>query len=414
MLNFKIGFMILAIAWRNIWRNKTRSLVILIAIALGLIAGIFTMAFYHGMVDQRIETVIGTEISHMQLHHKNYIKNPDKKFYIENADSYKKSLLEHNGVVAASSRIIINSMIQSPQTGSGVKVMGIEPGDEMKLTNMYSKVVEGKYLEGIRRNPMVIGKKLAEKLKVRLRSKVVITLQDMNGDMTGASFRIAGIYETNNTVYDETSVFVRKKDIARIISMDVSNAHEIAVKISNNDSLNIITSGFVEKFKDLDVKTWREIMPEVDMAESSLDYSMFIFMVVILLALLFGIINTMLMAVLERVKELGMLMAIGMNRIRVFGMIMIETVLLSLTGGVVGIFISWILVIYFGYYGVDISVWATAYKSFGYDTLIYTTFSLGATIDVAIMVVVTGVLASIYPAIKALRLKPAEAIRIDM
>jgi len=406
--------MILAIAWRNIWRNRTRSLVILIAIALGLTAGIFNMAFYRGMVDQRVDTVIRTETSHFQVHHKNYIKNPDKKFIIENAVAYANELLDHKGISAVSSRIIINSMIQSPQTGSGVKIMGIEPDNEMKLTNMYSKVVEGKYLEGVKRNPILIGKKLAEKLKVKLRSKVVITLQDMEGDMTGASFRIAGIYETNNSVYDETTVFVKKADLARVISMDVNNAHEIAVMINSNDSLNIITSDIADKYKCFDVKSWRELMPEVDMAESSLDYSMFIFMIVILLALLFGIVNTMLMAVLERVKELGMLMAIGMNRKRVFSMIMLETVMLSLTGGVVGIGISWILIVYFGYAGVDISAWATAYKSFGYDTLIYTTFSLEATLDVAVMVVITGMLASVYPAFKALKLKPAEAIRIDM
>lgn len=406
--------MILAVAWRNIWRNRTRSLVIIVAIALGIIAGIFNMAFYRGMVEQRIDTVIKTETSHLQLHHKEYLKNPDKKYFISDVDDYMKSLLTYEGVKVASERIIINSMIQSPQTGSGVKIMGIVPDEEMKLTNMYSKLIEGKYFEGVKRNPILVGKKLADKLKVRLRSKVVITLQDMKGQMTGASFRIVGIYETNNSVYDETSVFVRKEDLARIISLDVDNAHEIAVMINSNDSLRLITSGIGNMLTDIDVKSWRELMPEVDMAESSLDYSMFILMIVILLALLFGIVNTMLMAVLERIKELGMLMAIGMNKKRVFYMIMLETVMLSLTGGVIGIAISWVLVVYFGHAGVDISAWSTAYKSFGYDTMIYTKFSLEATIDVVIMVFVTGILASVYPAIKALKLRPAEAIRIDM
>lgn len=406
--------MILAIAWRNIWRNRVRSLVIIIAITLGIIAGIFNMAFYRGMVDQRIDTVIKTEISHLQLHHKEYLKNPDKRFFIKGTDKLLMEIESTKGVDAVSSRITINSMIQSPQTGSGVMVMGINPSREKGLTNMYSKIIGGKYFEGVKRNPVVIGKKLAEKLKVKLRSKVVMTFQDMNGQMTGASFRIAGIYETNNSVYDETTVFVRKKDIARVLIMDEGNAHEIAVMISSNDSLKVMGDRISSMYKGLDVKSWRELMPEVDMVESSLDYSMFMFMIIILLALLFGIVNTMLMAVLERVKELGMLMAIGMNRVRVFSMIMLETILLALTGGVIGIVISWILVLYFGKVGIDISLWATAYKSLGYDTLIYTSFSMESTIKIAIMVVVTGMLASVYPALKALRLKPAEAIRIDM
>ena len=141
---------------------------------------------------------------------------------------------------------------------------------------------------------------------------------------------------------------------------------------------------------------------------------MYILMVIILLALLFGIINTMLMAVLERIKELGMLMAIGMNRKRIFSMIMTETILLSLFGGSIGIILGILFTLYFGNAGIDLSVWATAYASMGYDSIIYPILTLRDTVVTTIMVLGTGLLASIYPSIKALKLKPAEAIRIDM
>ena len=171
--------MILAVAWRNIWRSKTRSLVILIAICLGLASGIFYMAFYKGMVDQRINTAIKTEASHIQIHHKNYLNNPDKKFLIENTDSVVDVIRSVPGIKAVSSRSIVNTMVQSPTTGSGVKVTGLVPEDEKQVTNVYSKLIEGSYFEDGKRNPIVIGKKLADKLKVRLKSKVVITFQDM-------------------------------------------------------------------------------------------------------------------------------------------------------------------------------------------------------------------------------------------
>lgn len=406
--------MILAVAWRNIWRSKIRSLVILVAICLGLASGVFYMGFYQGMVDQRINTAIKTEASHIQIHHKEYLNNPDKKFVIADADSVTRVVRSVSGVKATTSRIIMNTMIQSPTTSSGVKVTGINPEDEKQVTNLYTRLIEGTYFEEGKRNPIVIGKKLADKLKVKLKSKVVITLQDMEGNMTGASFKVEGIFETSNTAFDENCVFVRDQDISQIMVMDPNSCHEIAVLLVNNDQLDLADQAIQTKLPGLDVKTWREIMPDVSLVESSFGLTMMIFIGVILLALLFGIINTMLMAVLERTKELGMLMAIGMNKFRVFMMILLETVMLSLVGGACGILLGWLLNLYFGVKGIDLGTWSTAYKSMGFDTLVYTKLSWSISFEIAVMVIVTGIIAAIYPAMKALKLKPAEAVRIDM
>jgi len=406
--------MILAVAWRNIWRSKTRSLVILVAICLGLASGVFYMGFYQGMVDQRINTAIKTEASHIQIHHKEYLNNPDKKFVIADADSVTKVIRSVSGVKATTSRIIMNTMIQSPTTSSGVKVTGVVPEDEKQVTNLYTRLIEGTYFEEGKRNPIIIGKKLADKLKIKLKSKVVITLQDMQGNMTGAAFKVEGIFETSNTAFDESCVFVRSDDISRIMVMDPNSCHEIAVLLDINEELDLADQTIQSKLPGLDVKTWREIMPDVSLVESSFGLTMMIFMGVILLALLFGIINTMLMAVLERTKELGMLMAIGMNKFRVFMMILLETVMLSFVGGVCGIVLGWLLNLYFGVKGIDLGAWSTAYKSMGFDTLVYTKLSWSISFEIAVMVIITGIIAAIYPAMKALKLKPAEAVRVDM
>jgi len=406
--------MILAIAWRNIWRSRTRSIVILTALTLGLASGIFYMAFYKGMIDQRINSAIRTEASHIQIHHAQYLQNPDKKFVISSTDSVILVIQSEDGVKAVSRRTIVNTMIQSPTTGSGVKVTGIEPEREEQVTNLHSKLIEGDYFKTDRRNPIVIGKKLAEKLKVRLKSKVVITLQDMSGNITGAAFKVNGIYETSNTTFDETNVFVRNTDINRLLGLDNNSCHEIAILLNRNEELASVKEDLTSRLPKLDLKTWREIMPEVSLLESSFGLTMFVFIGIILLALLFGIINTMLMAVLERTKELGMLMAIGMNRIRVFSMIMVETVMLSVFGGLCGMALGWLLNLYFGVKGIDLGAWSTAYQSMGFDTLVYTRLSWSISLEIGAMVFLTGIIASIYPAIKALGLKPGEAIRIDM
>lgn len=406
--------MILSIAWRNIWRSRTRSIVIIVALTLGLFAGVFNISFYKGMAIQRVQSAIGTEVSHIQLHRKNYLTNPEKSLFISGSDTIQKEIENVPGVTAVSGRIVTTGMVQSANTGRGVKIVGINPDAEKRVTNLYTKVVEGDYFETTGRNPVFIGQKLAEKLKVGLRSKIVVTFQDMEGNLTGASFRIAGIYKTSNSFYDETNLFVRDSDLAPIMQIEPGNAHEIAVLISDNALLDTVKNAVIDLVPGQDVKTWRELMPDVNLIETSLDLSMYILMGIILLALIFGIINTMLMAVLERIKELGMLMAIGMNKRRVFAMIMSETVMLSLVGGLAGIIFGVALTYALSRVGIDLSSYSQAWESMGYDSIIYPVITVRDTIVVTIMVIATGIIAAIYPARKALGLNPADAVRIDM
>lgn len=406
--------MILSISWRNVWRSKSRSLVILFAIALGIFTGVFNYAFYNGMAIQRINSAISTEASHIQLHQKGYLEEPNEKAYISDAVNLENAISQTPLVKAACTRFIIQGMIQSPSTSTGIKVMGINPNTERQVTNLHSKIIDGAYFEGIKRNPVVIGKKLADQLKLKVRSKVVITFSDASGYISGASFRVAGIYQTSNKTYDNANIFVRSEDLTSLYDADTNAGHEIAVLLNNSDDVPQVLADLKNTYPDYDIKEWRKIMPEVSMLESSLDISMYIFMIIILLALTFGIINTMLMAVLERTKEIGMLMSIGMNKSRLFKMIMTETIFLSLSGGVVGIITGVIITLTTAKSGIDISIVAEGFGALGYDSIVYPTLKIRNVIDVVAMVFITGMLAAIYPARKALKLKPAEAIRIDM
>jgi len=404
--------MIWAVAWRNIWRNKGRSNVIIAAIAIGIFAGVFIWAFYNGMVAQRVQSAIITESSHLQIHHPEYLVNPDQKFFLERSDSMATTLDSLPGVKAVSRRILVNAMISSAETGSGIKVFAIDPVEERRVTNIGDKISEGTYLEG-RKTPIVIGEKLAEKLSVGLRSRLVLTLQMMDGTLTSGLFRVSGIYRTSNTMYDEANVFVRRSDLVSLINIDSNACHEIAVLLDNNELLNQASGHIKEMFPGKDVKTWRELMPEVSLIEKNMDVYMYFFMIIVLVALIFGIINTMLMAVLERVKELGMLMAVGMNKMRVFRMIVLETVMLSITGGVIGIIIANVLVLVFNKRGIDLSLFAEGIEKMGYESIVYPVPDLGMTFTVAFMVLLTGIAAAIYPALRAVRLKPAEALHMD-
>jgi putative ABC transport system permease protein len=406
--------MLVSVSWRNIWRNKLRSSVILIAVALGVFVGVFTWAFYGGMVNQRINSVIKTEVSHIQIHASGYMEDTQ----LHNAlyfDSLNLSILDTiSDLEAYSTRLITSGMMVSAKTGTGVQLIGINPDDEKEVTNIAEKLQDGKYLEGIKRNPIVIGESLANKLQVKLRSRLVVSLQQMDGEITRAQFRVAGIYKTSNSMYDQMNAFVRTNDLKNILNTDLNFAHEIAIIVKDNDEVEALATTLSELYPDLDVRDWRKLMPEVSLIEESMNIQMLFIIIIILLALGFGIVNTMLMAVLERVKELGMLMAVGMNKLRVFMMIMLETIFLALTGGLVGVVAGTLFSWGLGKRGMDLSQWSEAYARMGFDTLIYPSLEWGMVIQVTVLVIITGIIGSIPPAIKALRLRPADAIRTDL
>lgn len=406
--------MILLISWKNIWRSKVRSTVILVAISLGITAGIFNMGFYYGMGNQRVENAIKTEASHIQIHDTSYMTNPDIKLYFRDADKMKSEIESLPKVKSVSNRLVANSMATTAETGAGVQIIGIDPEAEKQVTDLYAKLISGSYFEGTKSKPILIGEKLAKKLDADVKNKIILHLQSVDGTMVRARFKVVGIYKTSNSQYDETNVFIRKTDLSNLIHIDKTAAHETAIFLHNNEDIDAVTKNLSEKYPNLSVLSWKKIMPEVGLVEDSMDISMYIIMVIILLALCFGIINTMLMAVLERVKEIGMLKAIGMNKLKVFTMIMYETVMISLTGGVIGLGLGYLTIVLTQKIGIDLSMYSEGWEALGYDPVIYPTIEPSKLLVVTLMVIATGMIASIYPAIKAIKLNPAEAIKVDM
>lgn len=406
--------MIGAIAWKNIWRNRVRSGVIIAAITIGMFAGVFTSTFYKGWINQRLEAGVETEVSHIQIHHPDFSENFELKGFIPESEKIEEELAQTDFVDGLSPRMVVQAMIASSETGTGVKILGVDPEKEKLVTNLYTKVPDGKYFDGVKRNPILIGKKLAGKLKVKLHSKLVITLQDSQGHLTSEAFRVCGIYNVGNGMFEEMNVFVLKTDLARFVQLDESTSHEIVVHLKDHGQLRENTETLSGKYKESLVQSWKQLTPELGILNEYGNIYIYFFIAIILLSLGFGIVNTMLMAVMERVKEIGMLMAIGMSKFRVFRMLMLETVLLTLTGGFFGILLGLAVTLATMRSGIDLSFYAEGLEDMGYSSLVFPVVEFEMVSVIVILVLVTGLIASIYPARKALKYKPAEAIRIDM
>ena len=279
--------------------------------------------------------------AHLQIHNPRFPENNDINFTISNSDEIVEQINALDSVKAASRRLIAEPFIMAAHGTGGGKLIGVETEQEKKVTDIWQHVIEGSYLEKTSRMPPVlIGEKLAKKLQLKEGSKINVQMVDLNGDLSAKGYRVCGIYKTDNTGYDESHLFVRFDDLKDQLGTEENSAHEIAVLLREGDWASSVKPA-VEKLAGNNlVQTWKEISPEMSLLTDSMDQYMYIFILIILLALCFGIINTMLMAVLERVKEIGMLMAVGMNRRRIFFMIIFESIMLTVTGGIAGILIG--------------------------------------------------------------------------
>ncbi len=404
--------MLLSLAWKNIWRNKKRSMVIILATTSGLWGGLFLNAVWVGMIDSMVETTISRNLAHVQIHKPGYDEEQQIREFIPDGESVINSIKRDTLVNSFSARTLSMGMAASPSSSYGVQIIGINPEHEAEVCDIAEHIREGNFLDSKYRNPIVVGAKLADRLNLNMRSKVVLSFQNLQGDISYIACRVVGIFKTNSTQFDEMHVYVKQTDLIRSLESEPI-FHEIAIRTEHAELVSSLKEGLVAKFPELTIETWKEIAPELAYLSDMMSIYAYLFVGIIVFALLFGITNTMLMSVVERFKELGMLLAIGMNKKRVFIMILSETILLSITGGICGMIIAALTIALTGWTGIDLSFIATSLESFGSATMLYPNLPLSMYFGLTIMIIFTAIGAAIMPAYKAMKLTPAEAIRTN-
>lgn len=403
--------MILQIAWRNIWRNKTRSVVIMLSVAIGILSAIAVMALYKGMLRSRVRTVIETETGHIQVHTYNFRKDYEPSFILNNGNLLLGKIRSLPEVRMAVARSITQGMLSTTTGSAGVQINGVEPATEYRFSQLAKKIVEGNGFKEGKNNQILIGKKLANKMKLKLGNKLVLTFTDTSGNIVAGAFRVAGIYQSDNAPLDERNVYLLMTDLNNLLGIGAA-FHEIAVLLNNDDDVKQVQDRILKELPGFEVESWQQISPETELMVNTIDEYSLIILSVILFALAFGIINTMLMAILERTREVGMMMALGMNRMRLFAMILLETFFLTVTGAPVGLLIGWGIIAWYNKKGLDLSpLGEDMLSSFGYSRIVYPVFPVEQLAGVLLLVTAAAFLSSLFPAIKAIRLQPVKALQ---
>jgi len=471
-----------SIAWKNVWRNKRRSLVVIAAVTIGIISGVLLIGIWKGWTEQRLHDAIYNEASHVQIHNNEYLKNEEIDLTIKNPDKISRFLDSLQQVSGWVKRTKVVAMANTPWANTGIVFYGIDPEKEKNVTEIYKRIIPGagEYPKTSNTGDILISDKTAEILKLkqyivtdstieelknekmpetvlirlkdfkdqrfrspkdfrealssvfnkkeldrygsmimntaldyRLRSKVQITMSDLNGDPVQGIFRVCGIYKTTNTSFDQVSVFVNAGALAELYGSDKILTHEIAVLLNNIDECEIVKEKLSGISPGNSVMTWKELAPDAALMNDFMIIYYLVFVGIIMLALAFGIINTMLMAILERTKELGMLMAIGMNRKRIFSMIMLETIFLTIVGAIVGMLSGWVIIRILGRTGIQFTGWGEGFEAIGFAAKVFPIITLDFFMYTTIMVILTAIISSIGPARKALKLNPVETLRTE-
>ena len=400
---------LLRLAWRNLWRNHRRTMIMLLAITLGVWAMIFMTALMRGMVSQMVSDGISALPGHVQVHHPDYRDDPSIANLISVSDAELTARFSTTDFAGWATRVRVPAVVTSEYDSRGVTLLGIDPLRERGLTFVDYDAVEGRFLESADDKGVVIGRKLATILNTQVGKRVVLMSQDPDNEIADRGFRVVGLFHANVQQFEETFVFAGKTTTQKMLGIG-DQVSELFVLGDDYRDVEAAYKKTAELIDDgAEVRRWTELDAYLGTMLNVMDGFVFVWIVVIFLALSFGLVNTLVMAVFERVREIGLMLALGMRPINILGQIIIESLLLLAIGLALGSALSWATVQPIKD-GIDVSIVGEGMEMWGMSSVLYPELLLSDVILANVVVLVLGFLASLSPAWRAAHYEPIEAI----
>lgn len=397
------------LAWRYLWRNHRRTIVMLGAISIGAWAMIFMTALTRGMVDQMISDGISVIPGHVLIHNPGYLDDPSISNRILLSEAELEERFANAGFTEWASRVRVPAVITSERESRGVTLLGIDPAAERGFSFVDYDAVDGRFLEGADDNGVVIGAKLARTLETEVGKRIVLMSQDPDNDIADRGFRVVGLFHANIESYEDLFVFIGRQTAQKMLRIGDSTTEVVFV----GDDYRNVEPTYEKVIAAVDdsvrVSRWMEVDKYLGIMLGTMDGFMLIWVVVIFLALSFGLVNTLVMAVFERIREIGLMLALGMKPSMILGQILIESMMLLAVGLLIGDALAYATVKPLES-GIDISIVAKGMEMFGAASVLYPNLQLKDVILSNVVVLLLGFLASLSPAWRASRYEPVEAI----
>jgi len=396
------------LAWRNLWRNHRRTLIMLLGISVGVWAMIFMTALMRGMVDDMIRDGINALPGFVQIHDPEFRDDPSIENSLATPGPELLIALKSPEVAAWTSRVRVPAMISSERDSRGVTLLGVDPTGEIALGFDADSIVQGRFLTGPDDKGLVIGKKLLERLETELGKRVVVMSQDPENNVADRGFRIVGVYKAKLASLEEAFIYAGRSTVQSLLNIE-GRVSEIAIGGQDYRNVESLLSIVQSAAPGSEVLPWMELDSYLGMMMGVMDGFVLVWIIVIFLALSFGLVNTLMMAVFERIREIGLMQALGMKPVAILYQILTESLLLLLLGLLIGNLLAIVSILPLKE-GIDISIVAEGMEMMGAGSMLYPALTLHDLVMANSVVIVLGLLTSLLPAWRASQYKPVEAI----
>lgn len=405
--------MYLQLAWRNLWRNRKRTTVILVAILIGVWSMIVLSAFAQGMLEGSVENAISTLTGHLQVHQKNFRDDPVIEHRMKQPEEVKKALQKTLPEGSAwSPRVRISGIVNNARYSSGVTIIGMEPEKEAAVSFIgRDAVIAGEYLSKDDRQGILVGQTFIENMETKLDRKVVVMTEDSEGEIASRAFTIKGIFRAEMENTEKRYVFVSKTAALEMLKLE-NALTEVAVLLPDREKAEPTAEALRQALPEetYSIDTWKQLLPLMRAYLNIFEGYLYLMYVVVFIAMGFGIVNTILMAVLERVREFGLFNALGMKARTIVKEVMLESFFLLVVGMILGNLIGFLSIYIWSLYGLDLTAFAEGSQFMGMTRVIYPRLELRDLAVANSVVLVLGLIVSLYPAIKATRFSPVETL----
>ena len=361
------------------------------------------------MVNDMVRDGIEALPGHVQAHHPDFRDDPSVSNLLPLSDAEIAARFAAAGIENFSTRVRVPAVISSEYESRGVTLFGVDPAGEKRLHVVGSSVDEGRDLADVADTGVVIGFKLAEKLDTELGKRIVLMSQDPDNEIADRGYRVVGLFSASLEAQEETMVFTGKETAQEMLRIP-GLVSEVAVVGEDYRDVAALHGQVAAILGDgVEVLPWQELNAYLGAMLGVMDGFVLVWMIVIFLALSFGLVNTLVMAVFERVREIGLMLALGMRPASILGQVVVESILLLLIGLVLGNLLAYVSIEPLKD-GIDVSLVADGMEMFGAASVLYPALELRDAVTANIVVLVLGFVASLSPAWRASRYEPIEAI----